>query len=141
MTVVKPDVPGSRRRTASCSCGQLRVTCEGEPIRISMCHCLECQKRTGSSYGVQARWPAAQAAVDGRSSRFVRIGDEGGVATFHFCPDCGSTVYYRFDAMPDMVAVAVGNFADPDFPAPTVSVYEDRKHGWVTPPADAEHLA
>jgi hypothetical protein len=126
-------------RTATCSCGQLRVTVEGEPVRLSMCHCLECQKRTGSTYGVQARWPAAQALLEGRSSRFVRTGDEGGVATFHFCPDCGSTVYYGFDAIPDVVAIAVGNFADPTFPPPRISVYEDRKHAWVSTPPDAEH--
>jgi hypothetical protein len=126
-------------RTATCSCGQLRVTVEGEPVRISICHCLECQKRTGSTYGVQARWPASQAAVDGRSSRFVRTGDEGNVITFHFCPDCGSTVYYQLDAIPDIVAIAVGNFADPTFPAPRISVYEDRKHAWVSTPPDAEH--
>lgn len=125
-------------RIATCSCGQLRVTCEGEPVRVSMCHCLECQKRTGSTYGVQARWPASQAAVAGRSSRFVRTGDEGNVATFHFCPDCGSTVYYQFDAIPDIVAVAVGNFADPSFPPPKFSVYEVRKHAWVGVPPDAE---
>jgi hypothetical protein len=128
-------------RTATCSCGQLRVTCEGEPVRISMCHCLECQKRTGSTYGVQARWPAAQATVVGRSSRFVRTGDEGNVITFHFCPDCGSTVYYQFDAIPEIVAVAVGNFADPDFPPPKFSVYEDRKHAWVEAPSDAERTS
>lgn len=127
-------------RTATCSCGQLRVTCEGEPVRVSMCHCLECQKRTGSTYGVQARWPAAQALVEGRSSRFVRTGDEGNVATFHFCPDCGSTVYYQFDAIPDVVAVAAGNFADPDFPAPKFSVYENRRHRWVEAPSDAERM-
>ncbi|MEJ1970652.1 MAG: GFA family protein [Rhizomicrobium sp.] len=128
-------------RTATCSCGQLRVACEGEPVRVSMCHCLECQKRTGSTYGVQARWPAAQAVIDGRSSRFVRTGDEGNVATFHFCPDCGSTVYYQFDAIPDVVAVAVGNFADPAFPSPTFSVYEDRRHAWVAVPPGAERHA
>jgi hypothetical protein len=127
-------------RTATCSCGQLRVTCEGDPVRVSMCHCLECQKRTGSTYGVQARWPAARANVDGRSSRFVRTGDEGNSATFHFCPDCGSTVYYQFDAMPEFVAVAVGNFADPEFPAPKFSVYENRKHPWVEAPSDAERI-
>lgn len=33
-------------RQASCSCGQLRLTCAGEPVRISVCHCLECQRRT-----------------------------------------------------------------------------------------------
>ena len=42
-------------RTASCSCGQLRLACEGEPVRISICHCLECQKRTCSVFAMQAR--------------------------------------------------------------------------------------
>jgi hypothetical protein len=105
-----------------------------------MCHCLECQKRTGSTYGVQARWPASQTLLEGRSSRFMRVGDEGNSITFHFCPDCGSTVYYQFDAVPDIVAVAVGNFADPKFPPPVFSVYEDRKHAWVSTPPGAEHM-
>ena len=44
-------------RTATCSCGQLRLACEGEPVRISICHCLECQKRTGSIFGaMDAAW-------------------------------------------------------------------------------------
>src|ERR1700712_1148626 len=115
-------------RTATCSCGQLPITCEGDPVRISMCHCLECQKRTGSTYGVQARWPIAQVSTDGRSSRFSRKGDEGGGATFHFCPDCGSTVYYQLADYPETMAVAVGNFADPNFPPPVFSVYEERRH-------------
>ena len=128
-------------RTASCPCNQLRVTCEGEPVRVSVCHCLECQKRSGSTYAVQARWPASQVAIEGRSLLFSRTGDEGSSATFHFCPNCGATVYYQNDAQPDQVAVAVGNFADPTFPAPRVSVYEERKHAWVSVPPDAEHWA
>ncbi|MBV9904362.1 MAG: GFA family protein, partial [Alphaproteobacteria bacterium] len=112
---------------------------EGEPVRISMCHCLECQKRTGSTYAVQARWPATQVKIEGNSSRFSRTGDEGNVITFHFCPNCGATVYYQFDARPELIAVAVGNFADPSFPAPRVSVFESRKHAWVSVPQDAEH--
>jgi hypothetical protein len=57
-----------------------------------------------------------------------------------FCPECGSTVYWSGDEMGGLIAVAVGAFAEPDFPAPRVSVWEERKHGWVTPPADAEHI-
>src|SRR5262245_13880655 len=41
-------------RTASCACGQLRVMCAGDPMMVSLCHCLECQKRTGSTYGIAA---------------------------------------------------------------------------------------
>lgn len=118
-------------RTASCSCGQLRITCAGEPVRISICHCLECQKRTGSIFATQARFPREQVAAEGRTSEWTRIGDSGGSATFHFCPVCSSIVYWEPAEMPDFVMVAVGAFADPGFPPPRVSVYGDRQHPWA----------
>lgn len=118
-------------RTASCSCGQLRLACEGEPVRISICHCLECQTRTGSVFAVQARFPRAAVTVQGRAAQWRRKGDSGQSATFHFCPVCGATVYWEPDAMPDFVSVAVGAFADQDFPPPRVSVYEERRHPWT----------
>lgn len=125
--------------TASCSCGKLSIACEGEPVRISMCHCLACQKRTGSSYGAQARWPRERTTISGASTMFLRIGDEGHRIHFHFCPQCGSTVYYLFEDTPDVIAVPIGAFADPSFPAPKFSVYESRKHSWVSVPPDIEH--
>jgi hypothetical protein len=125
-------------RTASCSCGQLSLTAEGDPTRVSLCHCLACQRRTGSVFGAQARFPREAVAISGRSTEFARVGDEGHTARFHFCPTCGATVYYAFDDLPEIVAVPVGAFADPSFPAPRVSVYEARRHGWVVVPEDAE---
>jgi hypothetical protein len=121
-------------RKASCACGQLSVTCEGDPVRISMCHCLACQQRTGSVFSVQARFPADRVRIEGASTTFVRTGDSGGKATMRFCPTCGSTVYWELDGVPGFVAVAVGAFADPSFPAPTVSVYGTRKHAWAEKP-------
>jgi hypothetical protein len=53
-------------------------------------------------------------------------------ATFTFCPVCGTTLLWRMAEAPDVVAVAVGAFADPRFPAPVRSVYEERAHDWVT---------
>jgi len=127
-------------RRAACSCGQLNVTTEGDPVRISMCHCLACQRRTGSAFGVQARFPQDNVSIEGRSTQYVRTADSGNHITFHFCPDCGSTVYYRLEGLPDVIAVAVGAFADPAFPAPKVSVYEARRHAWAGIPADVEHF-
>lgn len=118
-------------RTASCSCGQLRLTCEGEPVRISICHCLECQKRTGSIFAVQARFPRAAVTIAGSSARWARTGDSGSTATFHSCATCSAIVYWEMDAFPEFLAVPVGVFADPDFPAPGVSVYEERQHRWA----------
>jgi hypothetical protein len=127
-------------RRAACSCGQLHLDAEGDPLRISICHCLACQRRTGSAFGVQARFPAERVHVEGRSTAYVRTGDSGQRATFHFCPECGATVYYTLEPVPGVIAVPVGAFADPSFPVPRVSVYEARRHPWVGVPADAEHL-
>jgi hypothetical protein len=123
-------------RRASCSCGQLRLEAEGEPVRISMCHCLACQQRTGSAFGMQARFPKERVRIEGRATEYVRISDAGEPRTFNFCPECGSTVYYQTD--PELIAVPIGAFADPGFPPPKVSVYESRRHLWVTVPDGAE---
>jgi len=126
-------------RQAACSCGQLSLEADGEPIRISVCHCLACQRRTGSTYGMQARFPADRVRIAGRSSAYERLSDHGESRTFHFCPECGSTVYYGLEGADDVIAVPVGAFADPSFPPPRVSVWESRRHEWVSIPTAAEH--
>lgn len=127
-------------RRAACACGQLNLAVEGEPVRISICHCYSCQRRTGSAFGVQARFPRERVTPEGRSSSYVRTAESGNKATFHFCPDCGSTVYYELEMVPHAIAVPVGAFADSSFPAPRVSIYEERMHPWVGLPADMEHI-
>ena len=99
-------------RTATCSCGQLRIVCEGEPIRVSICHCYACQKRTGSVFGAQARWPNERVRSSGRATEWVRVGDEGSKITFRFCPDCGSTVYYDIDTVGGQSGSAVYRIVD-----------------------------
>jgi hypothetical protein len=128
-------------RVASCCCGQLSVTVTEEPIRVSICHCLACQRRTGSVFGAQARFRADAVEVKGRSQKYLRVGDEGHRIAFHFCPDCGATVHYQIEGLEGKIVIPVGAFADPAFPAPTVSVYESRKHAWVSIPSQIEHLA
>jgi len=128
-------------RNAACHCGQLRVTVDGDPIRVSVCHCLACQQRTGSAFGVQARFSPEQVTVEGRHSEFARESDEEDrlVHVFHFCPECGSTVFWSAPGEPDSVAVAVGAFADPAFLPPVRSIYETRMHPWVGLPEGIDH--
>lgn len=125
-------------RTASCSCGQLKATVVAEPVRVSVCHCLACQRRTGSVFGAQARFAREAVTLSGNAREFVRVGDEGTRVTFNFCPSCGATVYYMLNA--DTIAIPVGAFADPSFPAPSVSVYEERMHPWVHVSGDVRHI-
>ncbi|WOT04128.1 GFA family protein [Shewanella youngdeokensis] len=70
---------------ASCHCGQLSLSVTGKPVRVSVCHCTACQKRTGSAFGVQARYLLNQVCFNGISHRYQRVGDEGATITFQFC--------------------------------------------------------
>jgi hypothetical protein len=128
------------KRLASCSCGQLIAEASGEPIRVSVCHCLACQRRTGSVFGAQARFARAAVKTAGIGTEYTRVGVEGTKITFTFCSTCGATVFYTMAGQEDIVAVPVGAFADPSFPAPSRSVYEARKHSWVQVPPNAERI-
>ena len=121
-----------RVRTARCMCGQLSLECRGEPVRVSVCHCLDCQRRSGSAFAVQARYPAGMVEISGRTHFWTSIGPSGAETSFFLCPDCGSGGWFMNAGQPDLVAIPVGSFADPGFPVPIYSVYETRKHEWVS---------
>ena len=120
-------------RTASCSCGQLRIEVRGEPRGVGICHCLACQRRTGSVFAALASF-AAPFKVFGTATQYVRVGDRGARFVFRFCPVCGTTVFHTEEGHDQSVSVAVGAFGDPSFPAPQVSVYDARRHPWVVLP-------
>jgi hypothetical protein len=88
---------------------------------------------------VQARFQHRDVSIEGRSSEYRRIADSGNAPRFHFCLECGSTVYYLLEQSPEVIAVPVGAFADASFPSPRRSVYGSRRHSWVVVPSDVEH--
>jgi hypothetical protein len=125
-------------RTATCSCGQLKLSVDGEPRVVVVCHCLACQRRTGSVFASLASF-ATPYRVTGTAMEYVRTGDHGASFRFRFCPVCGTTLFHTEEGYENRsVSVAVGAFADPSFPAPRVSVYDCRRHHWVELPAGVE---
>ncbi|OOG36896.1 aldehyde-activating protein [Rhodanobacter sp. C06] len=120
-------------RIASCCCGQLNIEVQGETLGAGVCHCLACQRRTGSVFAALAAY-AAPWKANGAATEYVRTGDAGASFRFRFCPICGSTVFHTEEGNDDCVMVAVGAFADPAFPPPQDSVYECRRHAWVQLP-------
>jgi hypothetical protein len=124
---------GQSSRTAACSCGQLRISVEGEPRGVGICNCFACQRRTGSVFAALASF-RAPFKVSGVATEYRRAGDQGATFLFRFCPMCGTTVFHTEEGVSGSVSVAVGAFADPAFPAPRVSVYDCRRHPWVQLP-------
>jgi hypothetical protein len=124
-----------RTRTATCCCGQLHIEVQGEPLGVGLCHCLACQRRTGSVFAALASF-AAPYKVSGTASEYVRVGDQGAKFRFRFCPVCGTNLLHTEEGYEQSsVAVAVEAFADPSFPPPQDSVYDCRRHAWVQLPA------
>jgi hypothetical protein len=125
-------------REAQCGCGNLKVTTEGEPTFVIMCHCEACQRRTGAPYGVGAYFEAGKVSVSGDTKSFARPTDSGRTLTNHFCPTCGTNVYWEAESLAGFLGVAVGCFTDPDFPKPQRSVFTKRKHAWMAVPDGAD---
>ncbi|WP_114239716.1 GFA family protein [Dyella sp. C9] len=120
-------------RTASCGCGQLSIRVHGEPLGVGVCHCLACQQRTGSVFAALASFRAPY-EVTGTATEYVRTGDQGSRFRFRFCPVCGTSLFHTEEGRDGSVSVAVGGFADPQFPPPQDSVYDCRRHAWVQLP-------
>lgn len=124
---------------ARCSCGAVTLQLPGLSKLVAACHCIDCQRRTGAPFGVGAFYPAEAVTVAGSPKRYTRAAISGGQVHSYFCPDCGSTVYWKADRLPAMIGVAVGTLADPTYPAPARSVFEQSKHAWVLIDGAVEH--
>lgn len=137
-------------RKSSCNCGKVSVITKGEPKRVSVCHCIACQKRTGSAFGIQARFALDHVTIHGETHTYQRIAESGNSIEHHFCPNCGATAYLVLALDPNIVVIPVGNFASltfniapqlgsqgdhksavQTFPHPTVSIYQVRALPWV----------
>jgi len=129
-----------RKREARCACGQVTVETEGEPGAVVMCHCLDCQRRTGSAFGLGAYFSPGQVRISGATLSFARPTDSGERFLAQFCPKCGTSISWKMDPDDGRVGVAVGAFADPSFPAPSRSVWERSRHEWVNVGGIGEHF-
>lgn len=130
--------------TASCCCGQLKLSYEEEIEKSSICHCYACQKRTGSVFGIQGRLKKDKVTITGKASCYTRIGDGGCKIEYGFCPTCGTTVYWTIDYpdFKDSISLALGTVDNHKIPAPTFSVYEDRLYPWIKlPESITEHMS
>jgi hypothetical protein len=125
---------------ARCSCGAITLSLPEPSKLVVACHCIDCQRRTGAPFGVGAFYPAEVVTISGTPKEFTRAATSGGKVHTYFCPNCGSTVYWKADNLPALIGVAVGALADPKYPAPVRSVFEQSKHIWVQIDGAVEHF-
>jgi len=100
-----------------------------------MCHCTDCQRRTGSAFSIAVFFARNDVSVsNGTSATFQRPSATGFPVRFHFCPRCGSNVFWEPRRLPNLIGIAAGSFADPQLPQPDQSVWTKDKHEWLALP-------
>ncbi|ARQ56474.1 GFA family protein [Rhizobium sophoriradicis] len=95
--------------SGGCHCGAIRYQAEIDPERVSICHCTDCQRLTGSAYRVTA--PARSesfALIKGEPRGYMKYGDSGGLSRQFFCPNCGSPLY-RTDGEDSTIGIRLGS--------------------------------
>jgi hypothetical protein len=124
---------------ASCQCGRLTAAIDESAEAMTVaCHCIDCQKRSGSPFGMMAYFADEAVRVAGEAREYARPTDSGNTYITGFCPHCGSTLYGKASRFPGITGVTVGTIGDPEFPAPLRSVYEQSRHPWLAMPEATE---
>ncbi|MGN6706573.1 MAG: GFA family protein [Rhodanobacter sp.] len=110
-----------------CLCGDVRLRASGEPLRVGICHCLDCRKHHGALFFAAAIFAQAAVAIEGETHDY---------AGRHFCPRCGSSVFARSG---EEVEVHLGSLDAPDLLVPTYENWIIRREAWLPPFPLAHH--
>jgi hypothetical protein len=116
--------------TGGCQCGAVTYEAKGDPAMVIQCHCLNCQKSSGTGHVPFAGYPEPQVTVKGKTKTYSYKADSGGTATSHFCPECGSTILGKTTSFPGVMAIRLGSMDDSSAFQPQMDVYMKRLRKW-----------
>jgi hypothetical protein len=117
--------------TGACLCGKIRYSANADPLFMGICHCKDCQRATGSAFEAVIAVPEATLSVQGTPKAFAVKGQSGNSVHRSFCPDCGSTLMSRLDAMPGVVLLTTGPLDDPSQFKPAMQIFCASAQPWV----------
>jgi hypothetical protein len=97
-----------------CICGAVRFKA-GPPLRVTICHCLWCQRRTGTAFGTEVVYDADQIEIAGDTvTRYRHVSDESGRwLDIEFCSRCGTNLGFTLELAPGVRTLPAGAFDDP----------------------------
>jgi hypothetical protein len=116
--------------TGSCSCGDVTLTIRDKPKMMLQCHCLDCQKGSGTGHSSHAYFDKDDVLVSGETSSHTVTADSGSDMTRYFCPSCGSRVFGTNSAKPNLISIDVGLLDDHSWFKPGAVLYASRRHDW-----------
>jgi hypothetical protein len=126
----------SDEREGGCACGALRYRLASEPMFVHCCHCLNCQRQTGSAFVINLLIEADRVQVIAGTAEAVEVPrDDGSAQRIYRCPGCQVAVFSEY-SRPEVRFVRGGTLDEPTGIAPDVHIYTRSKVDWVSIPED-----
>jgi len=123
-------------REGGCSCGSVRYRLASEPLFVHCCHCLNCQRQTGSAFVINVLIEGDRVELLAGKPQAVEVPrDDGSRQRIHRCPECRVAVYSEYGT-PAILFVRAGTLDEPSSVAPDVHIYTRSKLPWVRLPDD-----
>ena len=124
----------SVQREGGCACGQVRYRLTSEPLFVHCCHCLNCQRQTGSAFVINLLIEADRVELVAGDPQPVEVPrDDGSVQRIFRCPTCQVALFSQY-TRPDVRFVRAGTLDEPTSVVPDVHIFTKSKVGWVTIP-------
>jgi hypothetical protein len=118
-----------------CACGAVRYRMTTPPMFVHCCHCLDCQRQTGSAFVLNALIEAARVALfAGEPRRYEMPTDSGRPHGVYRCPACGTAVWSEYGGVSAIRFMRVGTLDNPHALAPDVHIYVRSKQPWIKLP-------
>ena len=119
-----------------CACGAVRYRLTSEPLFVHCCHCLNCQRQTGSAFVINLLIEADRVEVlTGRPEPVDAPRDDGSAQRIFRCPSCQVAVFSEY-GWPELRFVRAGTLDEPSAVTPDVHIFTKSKAPWVTLPDD-----
>ena len=127
----------SAPREGGCSCAAVRYQLMSEPMFVHCCHCLNCQRQTGSAFVINLLIEADRVQLLSGEPLAVDVPrDDGSAQRIYRCPTCQVAVFSEYGS-PEVRFVRAGTLDEPRGITPDVHIFTKSKVGWVALPADA----
>ena len=120
-------------REGGCQCGRVRYRITAQPYMLVACHCTECQRQSGSAFGLSLITPQDGVVVEGELNMFERSSDSGRPLKCFFCPSCGTRIYHQPSYAP-VINIRAGTLDDTSGLEPKMHTWVSSKQPWVTIP-------
>jgi hypothetical protein len=121
-----------RKISGHCLCGSLNYISDAEPILIGLCHCLTCQRQSGSAYSVNVAVPKDSLKIEGQALKiFNTIGGSGQPVQLFFCGHCGSAIATSAEAIPGLAFIKAGTLDETSWINPTLEIWCESAQSWI----------